>query len=55
MKDILVWYRRGNMTGSMHVTVQNDSIAYTIAEFESRNTDTVITNYLNSDNQIVTI
>lgn len=55
MKEILVWYLRGKLTGSLHLTVQHDCIAYTIAEFESRNNDTHITHYLNKDNDCVVV
>lgn len=57
MQDLLVWYQYVGLqlTGSMHLTIENDSIAYTIANFESRNSDMKITHYLNSDNIIIAV
>lgn len=49
MDQILVWYKGDGIIGSCHLTIQNDSIAYTIAEFESRNSDTTITHYQTED------
>lgn len=45
MEQILVFYVKGEITGSLHLSTQYDCIAYTIAEFESRNLDTIITSY----------
>lgn len=57
MKEILVWYEYKDTTiySSCHLTVQNDSIAYTIAEYESRNPDIVITHYMNENNNIIDV
>jgi hypothetical protein len=53
MKQILVWYQRGNIAGSIHLEIKNESIAYTIAEFESRNSGTTITHYQTEDDWII--
>lgn len=55
-KDLKVWYQyRGtSRTGSMTLTVE-DRIEATIAEFESRNSDMVITDYLDENNNIIEV
>jgi len=54
-KDLLVWYEYPNtiFSGSLHLTVKHNSIAYTIAEFEARNRDMRITAYLDNYNLVV--
>jgi hypothetical protein len=55
MDQILVWYRRGRIEDSIHLTIQYNSIAYTIAEYESRNQDTVITHYQDNNWNVIPV
>jgi hypothetical protein len=48
-----VYYKRGQIVGDTSLTILHSSIAYTIAEYESRNRDIIITHYMNADNVII--
>jgi predicted component of type VI protein secretion system len=57
MEEILVWYEQlnGGLSNSLHLTVKEQSIAFTIAEFESRNRDVRVTAYMNENNEVINI